>query len=265
MKLQGHVLWRTLGLLVLGVFMVNGESGCNEEAMGMSGAALERINQITTQLDSLSAEMREQSTRAKVADIHMASVPKRVPTQRRNVPNQYSVERLHTLLVELNNKRTEALTKFRADDRLVVELDQQITDTTAAMERAQGISANEESTDVNPAWQALVVRTDEGAAGPVGAGEQGRAAAARAGRAPAGGARLHRGRPRVRRGGAAGDRGPRQPRAVRQEGGGSADRRGAGPPAHLERGAGPGAGRVVRAGQAQQAARRGRRQRSPPA
>ena len=39
LKLQGHILWRTLGLLVLGVFMVNGESGCNEKAMGMSGAA----------------------------------------------------------------------------------------------------------------------------------------------------------------------------------------------------------------------------------
>ena len=39
LKLQGHILWRTLGLLVLGVFMVNGESGCNEKAMGMSAAA----------------------------------------------------------------------------------------------------------------------------------------------------------------------------------------------------------------------------------
>jgi uncharacterized protein involved in exopolysaccharide biosynthesis len=118
--------------------------------------ALEAINQLTTQLDGLAAEIREQSTRAKVAEAQMTSVPERVPTQRRNVPNQYSVERLHTLLVELNNKRTEALTKFRADDRLVLELDQQIADTTAAMERAQGFSANEESTDVNPAWQALV-------------------------------------------------------------------------------------------------------------
>ena len=118
--------------------------------------AIEAINNLSNQLDALAAEIREQSTRAQVADMQLASVPERVPTQRRNVPNQYSVERLHTMLVELNNKRTEALTKFRADDRLVVELDQQITDTTAAMERAQGISANEESTDVNPAWQALV-------------------------------------------------------------------------------------------------------------
>lgn len=35
-RLQGHILWRTVGLLVLGVFMVNAESGYNETAMGMS-------------------------------------------------------------------------------------------------------------------------------------------------------------------------------------------------------------------------------------
>ena len=35
-KLQGHILWRTMGLLVLGVFMVNAEGGYNEKAMGMS-------------------------------------------------------------------------------------------------------------------------------------------------------------------------------------------------------------------------------------
>lgn len=36
LQLQWHIVWRTLGLLVLGVFMVNGEGGYNEAAMGMS-------------------------------------------------------------------------------------------------------------------------------------------------------------------------------------------------------------------------------------
>ncbi len=36
MKLQGYILWRSLGLLVLGFFMVNAEDGYNEAAMGMS-------------------------------------------------------------------------------------------------------------------------------------------------------------------------------------------------------------------------------------
>ena len=35
-KLQSHIIWRTVGLLVLGVFMVNAEGGYNEKAMGMS-------------------------------------------------------------------------------------------------------------------------------------------------------------------------------------------------------------------------------------
>ncbi|MCC7127046.1 MAG: hypothetical protein IT178_19545 [Acidobacteria bacterium] len=117
--------------------------------------ALERINQIQTELDTIGAEMREHETKARVALVHMGSVPERVKTQMRNMPNQYSVERLHTLIVELNNKRTEILTKFNPDDRLVIELDQQIKDTNDALQRAQGLSANEESTDVNPAWQAL--------------------------------------------------------------------------------------------------------------
>lgn len=35
-QLQWHILWRTIGLLILGVFMVNGEGGsANEAAMGM--------------------------------------------------------------------------------------------------------------------------------------------------------------------------------------------------------------------------------------
>lgn len=38
-KLQGHIIWRTIGLLILGVFMVNGEGGYNEKAMVMSIAA----------------------------------------------------------------------------------------------------------------------------------------------------------------------------------------------------------------------------------
>lgn len=35
-QLQAHILWRTIGLLILGVFMVNAEGGYNEAAMGMS-------------------------------------------------------------------------------------------------------------------------------------------------------------------------------------------------------------------------------------
>lgn len=117
--------------------------------------ALSTVHAMEAQLNTLAVEMREHETRARIAEIHMSRTPQRVPTTQRNMPNQSSVERLHTMIAELTNKRTEALTKFQPTDRLVVELDKQIADTTASLERAQQMGAIEESTGINPAWQQL--------------------------------------------------------------------------------------------------------------
>jgi uncharacterized protein involved in exopolysaccharide biosynthesis len=76
-------------------------------------------------------------------------------TQSRTLSNQYSVERLHTMLAELQNRRTALLTRFRPDDRLVREADQEIADTRIALEQATKLTGVDESTDVNPVRQAL--------------------------------------------------------------------------------------------------------------
>jgi uncharacterized protein involved in exopolysaccharide biosynthesis len=117
--------------------------------------ALKAVQELEAQLNTLNAEMHEQETRAKIAELHMSRTPQRVPTVRRNVPAQSSVEHLHTMIVELNNKKTQALTRYQPTDRLVVELDKQIADTTKALERAKTMDASEESTDINPSWQSL--------------------------------------------------------------------------------------------------------------
>jgi polysaccharide biosynthesis protein PslE len=93
----------------------------------------------------------------KIADTrHQLSVaPPRVVTQSRSVPNQYSVERLNTMLAELRNRRTDLLAKFRPDDRLVQEASQQIADTQSALEAATKVTGMEQSTDVNPVHQML--------------------------------------------------------------------------------------------------------------
>src|SRR2546425_4652182 len=82
-------------------------------------------------------------------------MPKRVVTQSRQLPNQYSAERLNTMIVELQNRRTQLLTKFRPDDRLVREIDDQIRNTHEALTRAEGKTAVEEATDLNPLRQML--------------------------------------------------------------------------------------------------------------
>jgi len=103
------------------------------------------------------AEATRQETEKKMHDLHgqIDHLDPRITTMARKIPNQYSVERLNTMIAELQNKRTEALVKFRPEDRIIRELDQQIADTRAALERAGSMESTEEATDVNPLRQNL--------------------------------------------------------------------------------------------------------------
>jgi uncharacterized protein involved in exopolysaccharide biosynthesis len=83
--------------------------------------------------------------------------PPRVVTQSRTLSNQYSVERLHTMVAELQNRRTQLLAKFRPEDRLVQEADHEIADTQAALEQATRLTGMDQATDVNPVHQSLEI------------------------------------------------------------------------------------------------------------
>ena len=85
----------------------------------------------------------------------LSRLPLRVATQSRSLPNQYSLERLSTMLLELKNKRTQLLTRFRPEDRLVKEVEQQIKDTSEALDDAKKSTNVEQSSDVNPLRQTL--------------------------------------------------------------------------------------------------------------
>ena len=117
--------------------------------------ALQSGREIEEELVAVEAQILEQSTRGRGAERALTGIDQRITTQKRRLPNQALVERAHSMLAELRNKRTELLTKFRADDRLVEEVDQQIANTEAALREATALMATEESTDVNPSWQSL--------------------------------------------------------------------------------------------------------------
>jgi len=87
----------------------------------------------------------------------LAASSPRVTTQSRTGPNQFSVDHLSAMIADLNNRRTALLAKFRSDDRLVVEVDKEISDTQASLDKAAKASAIEESTDVNPIHQTLQI------------------------------------------------------------------------------------------------------------
>jgi uncharacterized protein involved in exopolysaccharide biosynthesis len=121
----------------------------------VSSAGVER------DLVAVEAQIREQTTREMAAARALQATDPRVTTTKRQLPNQGSVQSAHTMMNELQNKRTELLTKFNADDRLIKEVDEQIANTEKALKNATIIVATEEASDINPTWQKLQVeRTD---------------------------------------------------------------------------------------------------------
>jgi uncharacterized protein involved in exopolysaccharide biosynthesis len=82
---------------------------------------------------------------------------RRVTTQTHTMSNQYSVEHLSTMIIELQNKRTQLLSKFKPDDRLVQEVDQEMADTQAALLKAKTLTGQDDTTDINPLRQALEI------------------------------------------------------------------------------------------------------------
>jgi uncharacterized protein involved in exopolysaccharide biosynthesis len=113
------------------------------------------INQAEADLRSADAQISENADRITAETRELRSIPTRQVTQQRIIPNDYSIERLNTMLAELQNQRTSLLTKFNPDDRLVLEVNQKIADTRKALENAQKMTAQENSTDVNPVWQSV--------------------------------------------------------------------------------------------------------------
>ena len=97
----------------------------------------------------------EATNRIKRIEQQLTVTPKRIITQSKSIPAQYSAERLNTMMVELQNRRTQLLTKFRPDDRLVREVDAQIRTTKEALAKAESQTATEQQTDLNPLRQTL--------------------------------------------------------------------------------------------------------------
>src|SRR5262245_59835959 len=93
---------------------------------------LQKMTEVRSRYLDAEGSVKDIGERINSLQQQLAKLPPRISTQSRAVPNQYSLERLGTMLVELKNKRTQLLSKFQADDRLVKELDQQIKDTSEA-------------------------------------------------------------------------------------------------------------------------------------
>jgi len=130
---------------------------------------VQKLTEAKSKLLETETFLREVNDRIGKVQQQLQTLQPRIVTQSRALPNQYSAERLNTLIVELQNRRTQLLTKFKPDDRLVREVDQQIKTTRAALEKASKETATEQSTDLNPLRQTLEAELARGRVDQAGA------------------------------------------------------------------------------------------------
>ncbi len=104
-------------------------------------------------LEDVDAQIADYQHRIAQTQKSLAALDPRVVTSVRTSPQAQLIANLNQTLVELRNKRTDLAVKFRPDDRMVLEVDKQIADTTTALNDAVKENSAEKSTDVNPVRQ----------------------------------------------------------------------------------------------------------------
>jgi len=115
---------------------------------------LRRASESGSMLLATEAAIREYTRALADARGQASKAEARVVTQNRTSSYQ-SVERLSTMIVELENRRTQLLAKYRPDDRLVQEVTDELTNTEAALDKAKKLTGSEQATDINPVKQSL--------------------------------------------------------------------------------------------------------------
>ncbi len=118
----------------------------------LTGTLAERESSLQ-QCDATVAQLRQEIAQSELLQGRMAP---RQETLSRSGMNQYSVDHLTALLVELNNRRAQQASKFRDDDPFLQETDKEIDVTRKALAGARTSEQIEQASDVNPALQSVV-------------------------------------------------------------------------------------------------------------
>lgn len=123
-------------------------------------AAAQQRDLALQNLSELEASQRQ--TEIQIAEIRqrvtelvqlLERVPERTTTQVRTGQNGELLRVLKATLLDLQLKRTQLLTKFEPNHRLVLEIDQQIAEAQAAIASENAMLLREETTDKNPNYE----------------------------------------------------------------------------------------------------------------
>jgi len=113
------------------------------------------------ELDAVTVALADTSSQVAQVMSERAAAQPRLVTEDRVSANPYSVQSLNTMLADYENRKTHLETMYRPGDALLVEVEQQIANTQAALKAAKEISSEDKTTDVNPVWVNLNSKLNE--------------------------------------------------------------------------------------------------------
>jgi len=118
-------------------------------------ATLRRQSELERTLQETNSQIQDARERIARLRAQLDKLPETIETSSRQARNEALVERLKTTLLELENKRTELLTKYDAGYRLVREVEQQIRDTRKMLDQATQAQVVDRTRALNPLRQKI--------------------------------------------------------------------------------------------------------------
>src|SRR5580698_2805983 len=114
---------------------------------------LQRLNDVEASYRQTQVEMSDTEHRVHELREQLAKLPERTTTQVRTADNPELLRALKASLLDLELKRTQLLTKFEPNHRLVQEIERQILQAKGAV-TAEGLTPlHDETTDQNPNYE----------------------------------------------------------------------------------------------------------------
>jgi uncharacterized protein involved in exopolysaccharide biosynthesis len=112
--------------------------------------ALQRLSELDGTYRQARIDLAETRQRAWELDKQLTILPERSTTQVRTADNPELLKALKSSLLDLQLKRTQLLTKFESNHRLVQEVDLQIAQAQSAIAAESTSPVKDETTDKNP-------------------------------------------------------------------------------------------------------------------
>jgi uncharacterized protein involved in exopolysaccharide biosynthesis len=140
--------------------LADAESQLNKFAAETGGAAplverdqtLQKLTEFSATLQSTRAEMSATEQKIRTLETQSGSVPSRITTKSSTTDDAQVLQQMKSMLMTLEVKRTELLTKYQPTYPLVAEVDKEIADTHASIAAEEAKPLREETTDQNPTY-----------------------------------------------------------------------------------------------------------------